>query len=1042
MSDFPPQRPKTIKTSELLHRGVDQQYENLRTLVQQLSTSREEERTQPLLTFLQQCKQQCTQLLSLTFWSHRHANVLKRSSQILQHAESYRNQTNETNDRLFFMHANLDRAKERMYDLSTAIDVLYKGSYLRLPSVIERAMYPREFPPHNLTKTADTLNNLIRYRLIQSNIPKQFTSISLDHGFVYFTCSGQFEIVFTLQGLQPDAVWHVVRVHTILTDVNALQQYQTHSSAFRIFQNSAPNPTQYAHIRNLLQTALNHAEEPFLEAFKLMKEFCASLALHILRSQAQLLLDGPWKHRLSTVYHRQGNMLDFMYWPHRCSASSQSQEVLERRKKASIPPFSTSGMSVRFSIGVGKQLVAVQLHPQLSVSISNRTEKILEMPTNMLEISAERLLLAAMKAHAKAFLEGFQRLLFRNMTKERGHCRLLSGQCVWIQREEGRLQIRNANVEGLCHCIELTFDIRQGKCIVSAPSTSMRSVLYQYTKSLEDALNTQCKLQMTEEPHRPADTHKSDQSKPFTLFLDHENALKTLQSLLCKALNELTLEECINGISSLKRLEVYRNIQIEWQRYKEVCMNDMEAITISENALFVQLLSLKHSNYYLIIEIDPIDRMDVSVPLDDDIDHYIHSPQFSLIQLNSELAGQQSAQFFHRFPPIRKQIIATTLRESFESANRSAKASLAANLNTFPCKKKCPFKAVQREENANIDLTRVLIHMIHQCHDRIQLHQCMSFARRRKARIRFTGSALSMGKSLGHQVVTFAFPEEKMLAMEIDLLSACLMSDSMELHARLRGVSMQPSASSLSLCIEKLRYVKENGDVVFRYKSNDSNSENPLENCLMEVANLIKPMCVLRSSLKQALALAHEDCHFFMEHADPFEIVLASKEKVNGACYRLKIQCKPKSGFVLAFTPITHPLLPFIQSAFNVHQDAVQLLEALERTAIPLGLLWELIQSPAALYYSSVSELKKAKGMVNRLEPRRLLFIPRSQTHVRLVYDHRSLLDIRFLKKRAVHVTMWRKDEFALAVIARNETIQNLEQFSAQLPEILSELAT
>lgn len=37
-------------------------------------------------------------------------------------------------------------------------------------------------------------------------------------------------------------------------------------------------------------------------------------------------------------------------------------------------------------------------------------------------------------------------------------------------------------------------------------------------------------------------------------------------------------------------------------------------------------------------------------------------------------------------------------------------------------------------------------------------------------------------------------------------------------------------------------------------------------------------------------------------------------------------------------------------------------------------------------------------------------------------------------------MTMWRKDEYALAVIARNETIQNLEQFKAQLPKLLSEL--
>lgn len=1010
MSDFPAaQRPRTIKTSELLHRSVDQQYENLRTLVQHLSTLREEERTEPLLKFLSQCKQQCTQLLGLTLWSHRHANVLKRSSQVLQHAESYRNQTNETNDRLFFMHANLDRAKERRYDLSTAIDVLYKGSYLRLPSVIERAMYPREFPPVNLTKASENLNNLIRYRLIQAKIPKQFTSISLDQGFVYFTCSGQFEIVFTLQGLQPDAVWHVVRVHTILTDTDALQQYQTNSSAFRIFQNNAPNLTQYAHIRNLLQNVLNHSEEPFLKAYNLMKQFCASLALHILRSQAQILVDGPWKHRFSTIYHRQGNYLDFNYWPHRCSSSTQSPEILERRKKASIPPFMTSCLCVRFSIGAGKDLVAVQLHPQLPKTISSRAEEILEIPSNMLEISAERLLLAAMKAHAIAYLEGCQRLLFRNMIQERGYCRLLSGQCVWIERDESRIQLRNADVEGLCQCIELAFDIRQGKCTVDAPVMSARSVLTQYTKSLEDALNIHCKLETTDEAYSSTDIHTREQTKSFTLVLDHENALKTIQSLVCKALDELALEECTATITSLRRLQVYRNIQMDWRKYKEQCTTNA-SITISENALFVQLSSWKHSNYYSVIEIDTIDRSETFTHLDDDTDAYVHSPRFSLLQLSSEANGQNNVQFFYRFPPIRKQTLASISLKLFESVDFTCRASVTKT-NTFPCKKqKLPQESMHSKEPVALSLTRIFNLIINQCHDRIQLQQCVSFARRRKARIRYIGSAISTGKSLGHQVITFSFPEETLLALKIDVIRACLMPGGIELHVRICGFSTQFCSTLPSLCTEKTRFVNENGDLVFRYRSNDPNNENPLENCLLEVATLVHPMHVLSNSLKRAFS--HSESHFFMEHADPFEIVLASKENVNGACFRLKIQCKPKCGFVLTFTPITHPLLPFIQSALNVHKDATQLLEALERTAIPLGILSGFIESPAAAYYDRKELMRcttesngpildpncTALKPINKLEPGRLLLIPRSQTHVRLVYDHRSLLDIRFLK--------------------------------------------
>lgn len=205
MGDFPPPARTAVKASELVHRAVDKSYEDFRALLLQLPTLREDERREPLRAQLLAARTRFAQLLAVLKWSVQ-APLLQQCEQLLSQAETYRNQTNETNDRLFFMHADLDRAKERRYDLSTAVDVLYGGSYLRFPTIAKQAMYPRELPPVDVEEATKEVNDIIRFRLIEAEIPEQFTNIHLDGGFITCEAEGEFEIVLTIQGKDPDSL--------------------------------------------------------------------------------------------------------------------------------------------------------------------------------------------------------------------------------------------------------------------------------------------------------------------------------------------------------------------------------------------------------------------------------------------------------------------------------------------------------------------------------------------------------------------------------------------------------------------------------------------------------------------------------------------------------------------------------------------------------------------------------------------------------------------------------------------------------------------
>ncbi|KAJ0409338.1 hypothetical protein ATCC90586_000575 [Pythium insidiosum] len=508
MGDFPPPPRRHVKASELLHRAVDKSYEDLRTLLLQLPTLREDERREPLLAHLIAARQRFAQLLAVLKWSVQ-SPLLQQCESLLVRAETYRNQVNETNDRLFFLHADLDRAKERRYDLSTAIDVLSGGSYLRFPTIVQHAMFPRELPPVDVDTAAREVEDLIRFRLIEAEIPEQFTNLRLEGGFVTCEAEGEFEIVLTLQGKAKDSLWRVISVNTALTDAGALETHARHAStnALRIIQSSAPGPVHYNHLKNLVQRTMNKSERPFVDAFKVMREFCSALALQILSAQGTLLMDGRWKNRVMVKYHREHNVLDLCYWP-RASVRKEAQALTDQQRMVSQlreaatsskqaggqatvwPPFPDNALCLRLAYdGSKRSLLTATLSPALPPNLPHLAEvwQALQVPSNMFLLSAENLLIAAMRAHVSAALFSVGRMLVLESPTEDGGAQLVTGERVHLEYSTTELKISRADVGGLEEALRITFDRREGR--FAADSVKLEKILRptgRYTNELKD----------------------------------------------------------------------------------------------------------------------------------------------------------------------------------------------------------------------------------------------------------------------------------------------------------------------------------------------------------------------------------------------------------------------------------------------------------------------------------------------------------------------------------------------------------------------------
>ncbi|KAI9921011.1 hypothetical protein PsorP6_002469 [Peronosclerospora sorghi] len=1027
MGDFPPQRT-SIKASELVHRAVDKSYEDFRTLMHQLPAMPEEERLEPLLKYLQSSRKHFAQLLAVLKWSVQ-SPLLRQCESLLQQTETYRNNVNETNDRLFFMHADLNRAKERRYDLSTAVDVLYRGSYLRLPTIIKNAMFPRELPEVDTEQAATEVADIIRFRLIEAEIPEQISNIKLEGGFVTCEVEGEFEIVLTIQGKEEDAKWRVISVNTALTDRRAFKDHTkvASTSALRIIRTNAPNVAHYNHLKNLVQHAMNKSKRPFVDAFEVMREFCSSLALQILASQGKLLMEGRWKNHIMIKHHSDLNLLDFCYWPEACTrkqskALTEQQRLIEQlcdpvatARKGPTLQYPESSLCVRLGFDPNKKkLLSVTVNPSLPPNLPGYAALLsaLDVPLNMYLLSAENILIAAMRAHVSAALFSLGRLLVVDSPEYRVSTHLVSGEDVAVNYSDTSLRIKRADIGGLQQFLEVTFDIRKGRFVVTSVAATRQSTLYTTIKQLEQILNTQCKIVLG---------GNIDKSLPndFTLFSGDEKTDKTNEMLhisVRRVLCEIMADEIAQIGSSFKGIEVLRNVNLNWERYlafRQQHGGQTEDLSISDTALFFQLTSSKESKCYLVIEMDKygeVDAINGHMHEVTEVEEYVRLPCFSLLQTSAGLPGQPSGvQFIQRFGAFKKDNLQlsttrrneTTLGDIHGNKRKRPygfyKNGLIEN-NTRSTKKvlqemgqvqEIPGCWLDNAENRDISrngvphISSVLLYAIKMCSDRIQLQHFVNFARRRKSRIRYSGEAgTSNEEGTGGQVVTLSFPEKvntdplKIVAIQGHLKH----SGGFELCLQMASLPFKfilPKKNKQHLLSVRSHYVSERGQLIFKYPTtlgaSELVSENPLEIFMVELICVVRPLCELAVKLEKMLTAVgrysndiKSDGHFYVESADPFAIVLACRAPNPRHCiaagsspdgmttYRVTVQFKQKMGFVINYShKAEHPLMHFIQSALNGHSDPAQFVEALERTCIPMGILASVVESQllCAKYY-------------------------------------------------------------------------------------------
>ncbi|KAB1253511.1 Mediator of RNA polymerase II transcription subunit 14 [Camelus dromedarius] len=379
----------------LLHRA----YSELMVLTDLLPRKSDVERKIEIVQFASRTRQLFVRLLALVKWANN-AGKVEKCAMISSFLDQQAILFVDTADRLASLARDaLVHARLPSFAIPYAIDVLTTGSYPRLPTCIRDKI----IPPDPITKiekqaTLHQLNQILRHRLVTTDLPPQLANLTVANGRVKFRVEGEFEATLTVMGDDPDVPWRLLKLEILVEDketgdgralVHSMQINFIHQLVqSRLFADEKPLQDMYNCLRILLKF------EPCVYP---SDSFCLSLQLEVLHSQTLMLIRERWGDLVQVERYHAGKCLSLSVW---------NQQVLGR--KTGIASFHK--VTIKIDENDVSKPLQIFHDPPLPVSDSKLVERAMKID----HLSIEKLLIDSVHARAhqklqelKAILRGF-----------------------------------------------------------------------------------------------------------------------------------------------------------------------------------------------------------------------------------------------------------------------------------------------------------------------------------------------------------------------------------------------------------------------------------------------------------------------------------------------------------------------------------------------------------------------------------------------------------------------------------------------------------
>uniref|UniRef100_A0A4W4HG05 Mediator of RNA polymerase II transcription subunit 14 n=1 Tax=Electrophorus electricus TaxID=8005 RepID=A0A4W4HG05_ELEEL len=206
----PPGAPATqgVRLSVLIEFLLQRTYHEITLLAELLPRKTDMERKIEIVQFASRTRQLFVRLLALVKWASN-AGKVEKCAMISAFLDQQAFLFVDTADRLASLARDaLVHARLPSFAIPFAIDVLTTGSYPRLPTCIRDKI----IPPDPITKvekqtTLNQLNQILRHRLVTTDLPPQLANLTVANGRVKFRVEGEFEATLTVMGDDPDIPW-------------------------------------------------------------------------------------------------------------------------------------------------------------------------------------------------------------------------------------------------------------------------------------------------------------------------------------------------------------------------------------------------------------------------------------------------------------------------------------------------------------------------------------------------------------------------------------------------------------------------------------------------------------------------------------------------------------------------------------------------------------------------------------------------------------------------------------------------------------------
>ncbi|XP_055987287.1 mediator of RNA polymerase II transcription subunit 14 isoform X3 [Sorex fumeus] len=363
----------------LLHRA----YSELMVLTDLLPRKSDVERKIEIVQFASRTRQLFVRLLALVKWANN-AGKVEKCAMISSFLDQQAILFVDTADRLASLARDaLVHARLPSFAIPYAIDVLTTGSYPRLPTCIRDKI----IPPDPITKfekqaTLHQLNQILRHRLVTTDLPPQLANLTVANGRVKFRVEGEFEATLTVMGDDPDVPWRLLKLEILVEDKE--------TGDGRALVHSM----QINFIHQLVQSRLFADEKPLQDMYNCLHSFCLSLQLEVLHSQTLLLIRERWGDLVQVERYHAGKCLTLSVW---------NQQVLGRK----IGPASVHKVTIKIDETDVSKPLQIFHDPPLPSSDSKLVERAMKID----HLSIEKLLIDSVHARAHQKLQELKTIL-------------------------------------------------------------------------------------------------------------------------------------------------------------------------------------------------------------------------------------------------------------------------------------------------------------------------------------------------------------------------------------------------------------------------------------------------------------------------------------------------------------------------------------------------------------------------------------------------------------------------------------------------------